>query len=198
MPRTAKKRSETQIIFDRGETFVQSEAITAYYRYRRWVLKVNPKLLFPGFRKDHRKRIYVNGRKYGFAEFRQACIPLPQYLEDAPGIGFKFINWIRVHWGLCCRSTDRGYFYIKLGKQEYVVLRRYTKDRNIFCQIYYKPTGEMLGSFIFDKDFNNVYPHWSVDNWVRSMYVIIGYVADAVIYSTVAQQLNRRLNVVIG
>lgn len=199
MPRRQKPdKYKVKIVFDSGETFVQSDYVSAYYRYRRWLVRVNPAVLLPGFRKDHRKKIYVNGKKYGFAEYRHGCIPMRPYLDDGQGLGFTIVNWIRVHLGLCCRRTDRGYFYIKLGPQEYVVLRRYTKERNILCQIYYKPTEEILGSFIFDKDFNNVYPHWSVDNWIHSMYVIIGYIADAVIYSTVAQQLNRKINVVIG
>ena len=196
------KRSATkaaaQIIFDSGDTFVTSDRMSAYFKYKKWLFQINPRLLPPGLRKDHRKKIYVNGRKYGYAEYRHGCIPMYPYLDDRRGLDIWLLNWIRVHLGLCCRRSDRDYFYIKLRHQEYVVLRRYTNERNTVCKIYVKTTGEMLGTFIFDSDFSNVYPHWSVENWVYSMYVIMGYVADAVIYSVVAQQLNRKINIIVG
>ena len=198
MARKVADRKSVKIIFDQGETFVESANLNAYYRYKRWFIHINPAFLLPGFRKDHRKKIYVNGKRYGFAEYNHGCIPLYPPLDDAPGLGFKIMNYIRIHFGLCCRRLDRGYFRVRLGTQEYVVLRRYTKERNVLCYVYYRPTNELLGSFIFDKDFNNVYPRWSVNDWVYSMYVIIGYVADAIIYASVAQQLNRRINVVIS
>ena len=197
MSGSKKKKSDVRIVFNNGETFV-SGAVSAYYRYKRWILRINPKLILPGFRKDHRKIIYVDGKKFGKGEFRQGCIPFYPYLDDSQGIGFTVINWIRVHLGLLCRKSDRGYFYVKLGRQAYIIVRRYTEESNIFCKIYHKPTGDVLGSFIFDKDFLNVYPYWSVDNWVRSMFIVMGYVADAVIYSTVASQLNREIDVIVS
>lgn len=194
----SSRKVAAHIIFENGETFVESDRLFANFKYVKWLFQINPRLVLPGLRRDHRKKIYVNGKKYGFAEYRHGCIPMYPYLDDRRGVDIWFINWIRVHLGLCCRPSDRDYFYIKLRRQEYIVLRRYTNERNTVCKIYEKASGEMLGTFIFDSDFKNVYPHWCVDNWVYSMYVIMGYVADAVIYSAVAQELNRKIKVIVG
>lgn len=197
MAKSCKDRNAVRIISNNGEIFVQSPDMEVYYRYPRWMFKINQKLLMPGLRRDHRKIIYVNGRRYGYAEYREGAIPLTAYLDEVVYWSDNITNFIKVHFGLGCRRSRRGYFLIKLGRTEYIVLRRYTKERNIFCQIYCKSTEEFMGSFIIDSAFTKVYPQFAVNNWVRSMYTIIGYIADAAIYSTVASQLNKTLEVVV-
>ncbi len=193
-----KKKNTTRIISTGGEIFVESPSINIYYRYPRWLFKLNQKLLLPGFRRDHRKYIFINGKKFGRAEYREGCIPLPGYIDEVRYWSDNITNYIKVHFGLGCRKSHRGYFWVKLGRQEYIVLRRYTKERNIYCQIYYKLTNAFMGSFIIDSTFTRVYPQFAVDHWVNSMYAIIGYVTDAMIYSSVAQQLNKTIDIVIN
>lgn len=198
MPANRRKKSDIRVISDGGEVFVQSPSITAYYRYPKWLFKINQHVLLPGLRRNHRKIIFVNGKKYGTAEYREGCIPLTEYLGEEVWWSDKITRFVKVHFGLGCRKNHRGYFKVKLGHYEYIVLRRYTKENNIFCHIYYKPTEELMGTFIIDSTFTKVYPQFAVDHWVNSMYVIIGYITDAVLYSTVAMQLNKTIDVIIN
>lgn len=194
---SSRVKKAVEIILDNGEIFVNSPSMSVFYRYRFWLFQINPRFLLPGLRKEHRKSIFVNGKKRGIAEYRQGCIPMFPFIFDNRNFGVKIVNWIRVHLGLLCRKTDRGYFYIRLDKTEYIVLRRFTSARNVLCEIFCKEDGFMMGSFIFDAAFEKVYPYFSVDDWVNSMYVIIGYIADAVVYSTVAHKLNKSLEIVL-
>ena len=196
MAKRPRKKSDVYVILNSGEVFVQTPIADIYYRYARWLVKINPVLLFPGFRRSHKKIIYVNGKKYGRGVYKEGCIPLKSYLDEELYLSDKLVNFIKIHFGFCCRKSYRGYFSVRLGRYEYIVLRRYTKECNIFCQVYYKPTEELMGTFIIDSSFSKIYPQFTVDNWFTSMYAIIGYIADAVVYSTVASQLNRTLDVI--
>ena len=66
----------------------------------------------------------------------------------------------------------------------------------MLCTVYYKETGEQIGSFVFDREFTKVYPRFGTDNLINTMYVIMGYMTDVAIYDTVAKQLNRTIDVV--
>lgn len=196
MSRRRANDNTVKIISDRGETFVQGPSLSAYFRYKHWLIKVNPVLLFPGFRKDNQKKIYVNGVKYGYAEHRYSCIPLVPYLFEGKDLGTRIQNFMRQRLGVWCKRNEKGYYLVQLGRYKYIVLRRYTKERNMLCTVYYKRTGEQLGSFVFDREFTKIYPRFGSDNLYNTMYVIMGYMADVAIYDSVAHLLDRTIEVV--
>lgn len=188
--RNYRDPTKIKIICDRGEIFVQGAGLSVYYRYRRWFLKINPVLLFPGFRKEHRKIIYVNGKKRGYAELRMGCIPLPDYYIDGQGLSGALRNFVRMKLGLGCRASERGYYKIYTMNLDYIVLKRFTKEQNIHCQVYRRDTGEKIGTFLYDKDCTTIYPSLAEPRLVNTFIVIMGYVTDSVLYSTVASKLN--------
>lgn len=179
-----------------GETFLQVPHLSAYFRYRKWLIQINPKYLFPGQRKEHRKIIYVHGKKYGYAEYRGGCIPLQQFNARAYGVKALFLNLIRRRLGVACSELDKGYYYIALKTKRYIVTRSVMKDGGIFCRVFFYPEGEAVGSFIIDKDFSKAYPTLGAYNIINTMYVIIAYVVDSLVYSRFAAALNHTVEII--
>lgn len=191
-----KKNNRPRIVSQHGEVFVNSAGISMYYRYRHWIIKVNPKLLLPCFRKDHRKKFYDNGHYVGYGEYRNTYIPMQLYRADGSNLAVVIFNFIREVLGMGCNEHERGYFLVKVKRYKYIILKRVTLEGNILCKVYHKTTGTMMGSFIYDKTFTRVYPSFSDSRAMRTLFIIMGYITDAVIYSTVASELNRTIEVV--
>lgn len=180
-----------------GETTVSTSLVNAYFPYRRWLFKINPKLLFPAFRKEHRKLIIVNGRKCGWAEERYGLIPLNSHWNKAIG-RFKWLKrWVRRHLGLWCNSYERGYKLIAIGHLRYIVLEAVTTSGYTACDVYSIIEQEPIGRFYFSQDLSSVYVKANREGVVQTLQVISGYVADALVYQHVALSLNRAINIFI-
>lgn len=195
--RRRRSRKGVSIISEGGNILVESPSMSARYRSPFWFVQVNPKLVFPCFRRDNKKIIYVNDKRVGKACYRYTCIPLESYIYDGNSLSDKLANLLRLKLGLCCDRHERGYFRVRLKQSNYIVLLRHTAENNIFCQIYCEKTSQLMGTFTFDKEMQNVYPKFGVDNWVNSMYVIIGYIAGVTVYDVVVKHLTRTINIVI-
>lgn len=186
-----------QIHCERGLTYVDCVYVNAIYRYRRWLFRINPKLLFPAFRKDHRKFFIVNGKRRGWGEIRSGWIPLSRY--ELPGSGFRVSVWrfLRKRLGLGLRRYERGYIYIGIGPYRFIVIQHTSQEGLHICEVYDKKTEEQIGNFIFNQEFTEVYPHISYDGVENTLHVIIGYVADSMVYSRAAGLLQKTIKVIV-
>jgi len=176
---------------------VCTKYIDAYFRYRRYIIKINPSLLFPAWRKEHRKVIIVNGKKCGWAETRYGLIPLNTYKRHvrAP---FKWIKHIlREHLGLCCSQYEKGYIAVGIGHFRYAVLQSRTTSGYIACDVYDIAEQEPIGRFYFNQEISEVYLIANRSGVSNTLQVISGYVADSVVYSQAAIALNRTIKVIL-
>ena len=172
----AKKKPLATIISERGDIYVQGARFDAHFRYPFWFLKVNPVFLLPGLRRDHRKIVYVNGRRFGKADYREGCIPIEGYRMKEEYFSDKLTNFIWETFGVGCPSSRRGYYNIKLRTNTYVVLVRRTSKEYIRCLVYCRDTKEYVGDFLFDRNIENVYPRLEDKRLERTFCVIIGYI----------------------
>lgn len=192
----AKKQGNAmQVVCYRGQTIVNSKYIDAEFVYRHWLLRVNPALLFPEFRKEHRKIIKVNGKKIGWAEIRGGCLPLKIY--DLKGTGLRTIirRWIRKHLGLMLRSFEKGYIAVGIGHFRYVVTKSYTEAGFVTCEVYDVVKQFPIGRFSFTSDFADVYAAVNCDGVFNTLQIILGYVADTIVYDSAALSLNKTINI---
>lgn len=178
-----------------GHAYVQAFNLVAHYKPRFWFLQLNPRLVLPGLRKDQRKKLYVNNKRYGFAEQRHGCIPLPPYVKEGRQLRVRLYNFIRVRLGLLCKPFERDYYWISLKSQKYIVLKHVTEEGNVRCVVYHVASQSNVGSFVFDKEFMNIYPSLGVDSPINTLLVIMGYLSEENVYSSVAKTLNRTLKV---
>ena len=178
-----------------GVTQVEGYGLSILYRYRWWWFKVNPRLLFPSLRKEHRKLIVVNGKCRGWGEIRESRIPLSRYKRKFSGIRGFFLNFFRDRLGLCLKWYERGYIYIAVGDYRYVVIQRTTADGLYVCEVFDKRTEAPIGTVIFNVEFTEVFVHTTIDGVSRTLQVIAGYVADTLIYSRAAAQLSRTIKI---
>ena len=183
------------ITTERGNIYVDGPRFDAHFRYPIWLCRLNPKLILPGLRRDHRKIVYINGRRFGRADYREGCIPLETYRLKETRLLDKFMNLLRETFGLCCSSKSRGYYNIKLKTNTFiVVVRRPSKDY-IRCIVYIRDSGEYVGDFFFDAGIENVYPRLVRHDLERTFCVVIGYIMDSLVYTTVALHLDRKLEI---
>lgn len=192
-PNSSENANKIKIICNKGEIFVQGPRISVYYRYRWWFFRINPRILFPGLRRDHRKKIFVNGKNRGYAEFRGGRVPLPRYRRGQDLISNILDIFIHEKLGILCRQEECGYHLIHTMNTDYIVTERLTKEEHILCQVYIKETGEPIGSFVYNKDCNEIYPTLVAQRLVNTFTVIMGYVTETVLYSTMASKLNRTI-----
>lgn len=176
---------------------METKAINVIYQYRWWFVKVNPRLLFPAFRKEHRKIIIANGKKRGYGEIRGGLVPLSRY--ELPGHGFwrGVKTFFRKSLGLGCKRYEKGYIYIKISRWEFIVLQRTTEQGLQVCEVYEMKSENPVGGFIFNQDFSEVYPHISREGMTLTLYTIIGYVADSMVYNLAASSLSREIKIVV-
>lgn len=192
-----KLKSETvKIVLERGSTFVQGRGLSVYYRYRRYLFRINQSLLFPAWRREHRKVVYANGKRYGWAEQRFGCVPIDTNRSRRRGILGVIVTFIRFHLGLFVPESMRGYYLVKIMHLKYIVTVYRGKDGLISGKICLKDTGEPVASFVFSKDLTKIYPIFGEYDVPNTVYTIIGYIADCIVYSSVAQSLNRVMEIV--
>lgn len=202
MPRrswdTVSKRAakqEPRILCDGGVTYVDCPRIDVLYKYRWWWVRLNPRLLFPAFRRDHRKLIVINGKKRGTAEIRSGLIPLSRFELPGSGLGVALQRFVRKYLGLGLKRYERGYIYITIGKYRYVVVQHTSKEGLHICEVYDKRTEQQVGNFMFSQDFTEVYPHTVYEGAANVLFVIMGYVADSMVYSRAAGLLQKIIKV---
>ena len=188
---------QTAVHCERGQTDLTLNGRAITYRYRAWALKVNPRLLFPAFRKEHRKFIVVDGKRKGYCEMRGGLIPMQRY--DLPGAGFvrAFKTVLRHGLGICCSKRERGYTFVKFGRFKYVVLKKLTAEGLLWCEVYEIGTERSIGSFIFNRDLTEVYFRYVMDGAQLTLQVIIGYVVDTLVYSMAASSLVKTVKVIV-
>lgn len=197
MSRTAT-RKKSYIVNDKEKVYLCSPAVEASYHYKFWFLKVNPKLLLPGFRKEMHKIIIVNGTRFGYGEFRHGGIPLPPYHKVSSSLFVKFGNIVRENLGLFCKQGARGYYFVKLGRRKFIILKHKAENGLTVCKVYYSKEGISIGEFAFDKDFKKVYPYPFYSQLYRTLLVIIGYMFDVVSYENLSHMFNFRVEVEYG
>lgn len=184
-----------QVVCYRGHTTVTSKHLDAEFVYRRWLFRVNPAFLFPAFRKEHRKIIKVNGKKIGWAEIRGGWTPLKIYDLKSYGLRTSICRWIRKHLGLMLRPFEKGYIAIGIGHFRYVVTKSVTEAGFITCEVYDVMKQLSIGWFSFTQDFSDVYVVTNCDGVFNTLQVILGYVADTLVYDSAALSLNKIINI---
>lgn len=190
-----RRRPKAVITTERGQIYVDGLRFDATFRYPYWLWKVNPHLLLPGLRRDHRKIIYINGKRFGKADYREGCIPLPSYRIKEEYFSDKLTNFVREVFGLGCSRGSRGYYNIKLRTNTYVVIVRKTSAGYVRCIVYCRDTYEYVGDFLFDSEMTVVHPRLALPRLERTFCVIVGYILDSLVYATVARQLDRKLEI---
>ena len=190
-----KSKAIATITTERGNIYVDGARFDAHFRYPVWLFKLNPKLILPGLRRDHRKIVYINGRRFGKADYRDGCIPLESYRLRENRMLDKFMNFIRETFGIGCSNRSRGYYNIKLRTNTFVVVVRRSSKEYIRCIVYIRDSGDYVGDFMFDNAIENVYPRLVRHDLERTFCVIIGYIMDSLVYTTVALHLDRKLEI---
>lgn len=185
-----------QVVCDRGVTYVDCAYVNAIFRYRRWVVKLNPQLLFPSLRREHRKVFIVNGKKRGWGEVRMGQIPLSKYDLKGSGVFVGIRQFFRKYIGVGLRRNEKGYIYAGIGSYRFVIVQHISKEGLYICEVYDKRTEDQIGNFIFNKEFTEVYPHTSVRGIESTLQVIIGYVADSLVYSRAAGMLQSTIKII--
>lgn len=192
-----KAKPQNQVLCVAGLTYVDCAGMQALYKYRKWVLKINPALLFPAHRKEHRKLIIINGKRYGWAEIRSGMIPLPQFKLPAKNVLEAIRNFIRHRMGYLLKSYEKGYIYVAVKRGRYIVLKRKTPAGFTMCEVFRQHDGARLGHFVFSEDFTEVYPYPASVRLNALFCVIIGYVADTMVYNKAVEVLNKTIKIVV-
>lgn len=187
--------SKIRIICNRGDVYIEGRSVDVFFKYKFWLFQINPRLLLPGFRKSNVKNVYVNGRKLGHAETYFKCPPLPQYRTYKGGLSGKILDFFRLRLGLFCETGSEGYMQITLKRQRFIITRSYTSAGNLMCSAYFYKSGNRLATFTFDKDFTMVALRFGNVSWAEAILTMAGYVADSMIYASVAGSLNREIEV---
>lgn len=192
-----RKASDMQVVCYRGETTVMSRYVDASYTFRPWLFMLNPKLLPPGLRKHHRKIIRVNGKRRGYAEYRDGWLPLQRYELNGSGAGVYIKKWIRRNLGFLLRPYEKGYVSIHLCGFRYAVTTAYTEGGFVHCEVYDIDRQYPIGRFDFAQDFSEVYVAANTDGVSNTLQVILGYVADMEVYNSVASDLDKTINITL-
>lgn len=139
----------------------------------------------------------VDGKRKGYCEMRGGLIPMQRY--DLPGAGFlrAFQTVLRHGLGICCSKRERGYTFVKFGRFKYIVLRRLTQEGLLLCEVYEIGSEKSIGSFVFNRDLTEVYPRYAMDGAQLTLQIIIGYVADTLVYSMAASSLVKTIKVIV-
>lgn len=195
--RRTRTKLENQIHCERGVTTVSSNTMTVVFKYRWWWFKLNPRLVPPGLRRDHRKSIIVDGKWRGYCELRGGLIPMQRYVLKGRGLRIKLLNALRRSLGLCCRKYECGYIKVVLGKYRFIVIQSVTERGLHRCEVYDARTEASIGSFMFNQELTEVYPYPMQDGVINTLQVISGYVADSLVYSMAASSLVRTIKVVM-
>lgn len=192
-----KKKVVDSISCVRGTTSLFYSGIVVEYRPKAWLLRLNPKFVLPGCRKEHRKNIYINGRKRGYAESRQGYIPLPFKKRPVTGLGPKLGNIFRSLTGLGCRLHEKGYFRFILGPYKYTVIRRISENGLLISEVYETGTNNLIGYIIFNQELSEVHTRTGMEGVNATLCVIAGYIADIAVYTRAAAQLNQTIKIKI-
>lgn len=191
----SKTKKKPAIVCSGGVTQVDCFGLSILYRYRWWWFRINPKILFPSLRKEHRKFIVVNGKRKGWGEIRSGRIPLSRYDRRYTGLRGFLLGFARNRLGLCLKRYERGYIYIAVGPYRYVVIQRATADGLYVCEVFDRSTEDPIGTLIFNLEFTEVFVHTTRDGVSKTLQVIAGYVTDTLIYSRAAAQLSRTIKI---
>lgn len=191
-----KKWKQPAITLYQGETTVETEHVSVFLRYRRWLLKLNPVLLPPAWRREHRKIIISNGKKVGWAETRFGLIPIRSRVSRPRRPFRKLKSFVRKWLGIGCLSYERGYVLVGIGQFRYAVLQSTTPSGYTLCEVYDIQEQEPIGRFYFNQELTEVYLVANVGGVANTLQVISGYIADALVYSKAAVTLNRTIKLV--
>lgn len=189
-------RQQDTIYCDRGVTWVEDQYIQAIYKYRWWFWKINPRLLPPAWRKEHRKLIIVDGKRRGYGEIRGGLIPLSKYNLPGQGVIHGIHTFVRRHLGFWCKRYEKGYTYITIGTFKFVIEQRTTERGLLVCEVTEIPSGRGVGGFSFSPDFNTVTLQYGPKDYELTLHVIMGYIADSCIYNLAATALTREIKIV--
>lgn len=193
----ATKSTKSVVHCEQGKTFLDLNGIAITYKYRPWLVKLNPRFVFPALRREHRKAILVNGKRKGYCEMREGLIPMRRYA--LPGRGtIRFIKTaLRLGLGICCSRRERGYAFVKLGRYQYFVIRNVTKEGLLWCEVYELGTEKSIGSFVFNREFTEVYPRPATTGVSLTLQMIIGYIADTLVYTLAASSLIKDIQIIV-
>ena len=175
----------------RGIVYTSTPEVETLYLPAMWLFKINPKLLLPGFRKDFEMVFQVNGVRWGKGEMRFGGIPVPPYHDDSGTVSASIANFIHERLGLFCSKNGKGYYYVKVGRRKFIVIKHKTDSGITVCRVYNRYREE-VGQFAFDNDLKNVHPYPLVNNIYQTMIVIMGYMFYILLYERVSRDLNAK------
>ena len=189
-------KQQNIIYCDHGTTWVENSYLQAIYKYRWWFWRINPRLLPPAWRREHRKIIIVNGRRLGYGEIREGLRPISKYNLPGKGFGHAIKTFFRKCFGFGCKRYEKGYTYIKVGKFKFVIEQRTTEKGLLICEVTEIPSGEGVGGFAFSSDFSTVTLQYGPAGYELTLQIIMGYIADSCIYNLAATALTREIKII--
>ena len=185
------------IVCDSGNFSAQWNDYLVEYYPKSWILRINPKLLMPGFVRNDRYNIYLNGAYWGYGEYRNGCIPIPSRRVAGDSLSVRMLNFVREHLGILCPDSDRGYFYVKSRHYSYVITRQFTNMGNTFYTVYYNRTKDKIATIVVNSQFTEVYYRVSIPNWKKSLYIIAGYLVGATSTMRALYEFSRDLSLIL-
>lgn len=161
-----------------------------------WWMRVNPKLLPIRFRRENKKRILINGIRYGWGRWYEGVPPLDYTQLIGDDWVTKIKNFIRNTFGFRVASVDKGFMRIRLRRHSYIIVRRFMDDGGVRCMVYYEKTQEQLGMFIYSKDWSKVTAHFPQYGLSDYVLVLLAYMMDSFVYLIAAAHTNAKVEIV--
>ena len=183
------------IYYSRSSVTVVTDKATYDYRSKFWVVKVNPRLLMPYFRKVDPASIYINGRKRGWGEYRVGLPPIRECTYWAKGPAKRLQLLLQSWFAYGCPPGRGSYYRVKVGKVVFVVCPRYSERKELFCDVYDLYKQEKVGQIIFGANFEYAWPRVLVDGVHNSLLAIMGYLVRTVVPQRLGQVNSFRIPV---
>lgn len=176
-------------------TFIDGGTWDAHIKPRPWIVTINPRLKPVGLRRDNKRAIYVNGRKFGKCFHCYGVPDMPTLFNGYEGISGFLAKMLVLVFGWRVPKISRGFYEIKLKNQTYIVRLRIADMGAVICHLYYKKTGEELGIFMFTPNMDKVivnFPHYK---FTSACVIMIGCVMECLANVVFSSKMNIILDI---
>lgn len=184
------------ILCSRGVTYLNCGTFSVVYKYRPWILQLNPVLIPLPLRKGHRRLIIVDGKKRGWCEMRFGMIPLERYILGGKGISRSILRFVRKYIGIGLQTWEKGYIFAGIGRYRYVITKRISDGGLCICEVFDKHTNHRIGDIVFNKEFSEAYIRTSLNGVIKTLCTLAGYVADSLLYGRAASALESVIKII--
>ena len=185
MPRQRSSKG-VSIVLRKGKTYVYGPGVDVVLKDSIWMIRVNPKLLPPGFRRTDRKKLFVGRKCIGWAYQAYTGIPIDEYRRKCEYLSDVWANYICERTGIGCRERKRGYFAVCIKNTIFIVVVGKTEQGNYDCLVYTKHNSDYIGNFIISPTFETIQNRLGDMRYARKFYTVIGYVSGCLLTSAVS------------